>query len=129
MLDDRTCVRTDPHPAAGEFVWTAASNAYAWRAWLGVPPGSTAVDVCAAPGRAKDLQGLPPTFIATGALDLFMQENLDFAHRLLQAGVPTELHVYPGAFHGFDLHPTARVARDARHDSEQALRRMLHRPA
>jgi acetyl esterase/lipase len=128
MLDDRTCTRPDPHSHAGEFIWTAANNAYAWAAWLGVPPGSAQVSTDAAPGRAQDLRGLPPTFIGTGALDLFLDEDIAFAQRLLRAGVPTELRVYPGAFHGFDLHPTARVARDARRDCEAALGRMLHPP-
>jgi triacylglycerol lipase len=126
MLDDRSCTRAEPHSHAGEFIWTAANNSFAWAAWLGQRPGSDSVDVCAAPGRASDLHGLPPTFIATGALDLFLDENLAFAQRLLHAGVPTEFHIYPGAFHGFDLHPTARVARNARRDSEAALQRMLN---
>jgi triacylglycerol lipase len=125
MLDDRTCTRAQPHPHTGEFIWTAENNAYAWAAWLGRRPGGDGVDVCAAPGRALDLRGLPPTFIATGGLDLFLEENLAFAQRLQRDGVATALHVYPGAFHGFDLHPTARVARDARRESEAALRRML----
>jgi acetyl esterase/lipase len=93
MLDDRTCTREEPHPYAGEFIWTAANNTYAWGAWLGQLPGTDSVDLCAAPGRAHDLHGLPSTFIATGALDLFLDETLAFAQRLRQAGVPTEFHV------------------------------------
>jgi len=125
MLDDRTCTRADPHPHAGGFVWTTSNNAWAWRAWLGTPPGSADVSDQAAPGRAQDLQGLPPSYIATGALDLFVDEDIAFAQRLLRAGVPTELRVFPGAVHGFDLHPTARLASEARRCHESALWRLL----
>ena len=61
------------------------------------------VPIYAAPARAEDLAGLPPTFICVGALDGFLDEDVDYANRLLRAGVPVELHVYPGAPHGFDL--------------------------
>ena len=80
----------------------------------------------AAPARAEDLAGLPPTFIATGALDLFVDEDIDYAQRLIRAGVPTELHVYPGAFHAFNLVAGARVAQAAARDSRESLRRALH---
>ncbi|MFE2077059.1 alpha/beta hydrolase fold domain-containing protein [Streptomyces misionensis] len=56
----------------------------------------------AAPARADDLSGLPPTLIQVGELDVFRDEDITYATRLLQAGVPTELHVYPGAYHGWD---------------------------
>ena len=101
MLDDRTGSSSDPHPYCGEFVWTAASNRFGWRSLLGMEPGTDAVPPDAAPARAADLTGLPPTFIIVGALDLFLEENLEYARRLMRAGVPTELHVIPGAFHGF----------------------------
>jgi len=103
MLDDRTCVSADPHPFAGEFVWTPASNRFGWRALLGQEPGGDDIPAAAVPARAADLAGLPPTFIAIGALDLFLEENLDYARRLTRAGVPVELHVIPGAFHGYAM--------------------------
>lgn len=103
MIDDRTGSISDPHPYCGEFVWPAANNRFAWHALLGVEPGSDAVPVGAAPARVADLSGLPPTFIAVGALDLFLEENLEYARRLIRAGVPTELHVIPGAYHGFGV--------------------------
>jgi acetyl esterase/lipase len=127
MLDDRTCVSSDPNPYAGEFGWTRPSNHFGWSALLGKAPGSKDVSPYAAPARAVDLRGLPPTFLATAALDLFVDENLQYAHRLLRAGVPTEFHVYPGSFHCFDEHPTASVARAARRDSLSALMRFLRR--
>ncbi len=110
MLDDRTGTTAVPHPYAGEFLWTAANNVFGWSALLGVAPGSPAISPYAAPARAEDLSGLPPAFIATGALDLFVDEDLEYARRLIRCGVPVELHVYPGAFPGFDLSPDARVA-------------------
>jgi len=126
MLDDRTSASgIDIHPFAGEFIWTHHNNRFGWRALLGVEPGSEGVSPYAAPARAENLAGLPPTFISTGALDLFVDEDVDYAQRLMGAGVPTELHVYPGAFHAFDFAPEADVARRARRDSLSALARAL----
>lgn len=125
MLDDRTA--QPPHPNAGEFIWTAHNNRFGWAALLRGQAGSDEVSPYAAPARALDLSRLPPTFIATGALDLLAQENLDYARRLMSAGVSVELHLYPGAFHAFDYDPYALVSRKARDDSRAALRRALHR--
>jgi len=125
MIDDRTCVHPDPHPHAGEFIWTPENNHFGWSALLGVEPGSEGVSSYAAAARADDLTGLPATYIATGGLDLFLEEDLDYARRLMRAGVPVELHVYPGGFHGFDFDPTADVSARARRDSMDALSRSL----
>jgi acetyl esterase/lipase len=125
MLDDRTCVVREPHPFAGEYIWTPAHNWMGWSALLGAQPGSKGISPYAAAARAENLAGLPPTFIATAALDLFVEENLEYARRLLRAGVAVELHVYPGGFHGFDLEPRARVAQAAQRDSLTALARAL----
>lgn len=125
MLDDRTCTAVDPHPHTGQFIWTAHNNQFGWAALLGQEPGGPDVSPYAAPARAGDLSGLPPTYIATGGLDLFLDEDLDYARRLMRGGVPVELHVYPGAFHAFDLSATAEVAVQARRDSLTALRRLI----
>jgi acetyl esterase/lipase len=101
MLDDRTGSTAEPHPYCGEFIWTPASNRFGWRALLGVESGGPDVPAGAVPARVKDLNSLPPAFILVGALDLFMEEDMEYARRLSRAGVPTELHVIPGAFHGF----------------------------
>ena len=125
MIDDRTCVAKDPNPYAGEFLWTPHNNHFGWSALLGVEPGSDGVSPYAAAARAKDVSGLPPTFISTGSLDLFLEEDIEYARRLMRAGVPVELHVYPGGFHAFDLAPEAAISRQARRDSRAALARAL----
>ena len=123
MIDDRTCVREHPHPFTGEFLWTAEDNRFGWQSLLQRPPGGDDTPAYAAPSRATDLAGLPPTFVATGDLDLFLDEDLDYALRLTRAGVPIELHVYPGAYHAFPLAAEASVSRRANADSLDALRR------
>lgn len=125
MIDDRTAVRTDLSPMFGEFVWNNHSNRFGWESLLGQPPGSEGVSPYAAAARAASLKGLPPVFMATGALDLFTEENLDYAKRLMADGVPVELHVYPGAPHGFMAHTPARVSRDYMRDALAALARGL----
>jgi len=125
MLDDRTCVSSDPHPFVGQYVWNTLSNRFGWRSLLGQEPGGDDVSPYAAPARASDLSGLPPTFVGTAALDLFLEENLEWVRRLSRAGVPVELHVYPAAFHAFDVAPDAEVAVRARRESVDALRRAL----
>jgi acetyl esterase/lipase len=123
MLDDRTC-SSEPHPYAGQFVWNPASNTYGWASWLGAAPGSSEISHLAAPSRCEDLSGLPPTCITTGALDLFVEEDLEYARRLIRAGVPTELYLAPGAFHGFDaMAPDAEVSRQFTEVSLKALAR------
>jgi triacylglycerol lipase len=104
MLDDRSGTgHADPHPYTGEFVWTPKRNQFGWTAMLGMEAGSDGVPEAAVPARRKDLSGLPPTFIALGALDLFLEESLEYVRRLSRVGVPVELHVIPGAYHGFSV--------------------------
>lgn len=125
MLDDRTVTAKDPHPHTGEFIWNAQSNAFGWASLLGVAPGSDGVSPYAAAARAEDLSRLPPTYISTGALDLFLEEDLEYARRLMRAGVAVELHVYPGAFHGFEILPISRVSSAAIAASRGALKAAL----
>lgn len=119
MIDDRPAA--DPHPFTGEFIWTAKSNHFGWESLLGHPPGQDGVSPYAAAARLEDFAGLAPAFIATGALDLFLDENLDYARRLTRGGVPTELHVYPGAYHGFELAGETAVSRRYAADYRAAL--------
>ena len=125
MLDDRTGTSSEPHDYAGHFIWQVEGNRFGWKLLLGREPGGDDVSPYAAPSRATDLTGLPPTFIYTGALDLFVEEDLEYARRLIRAGVPTELHVYPGAFHGFEVAAESQVAQQAIRDTTAALRRFM----
>jgi acetyl esterase/lipase len=128
MLDDRTGTLADPHPYTGEYIWTADSNRFGWKALLGQEPGGPDVSPYAAAARAQHLEGLPPAFIGVGTLDLFLEEDLEYARRLIRAGVPTELHVYPGAYHGFLLLvPGARVSQSFARDYLNALTRAFTR--
>lgn len=110
MLDDRT---TTPDPQIEPFLtWTYDDNLTGWGALLGDQAGGASVSPYAAPARADDLSGLPATYIDVGDLDIFRDEDIDYARRLSEAGVPTELHVYPGCPHAFEaLAPGADVSR------------------
>ena len=126
MLDDRTATVPCPYPLAGEFIWTNACNHFGWSALLGREPGGDDVSPYASPARAESLAGLPATFINVGALDLFVEESVDYARRLIRAGVPTELHVYPGACHAFQaLAPACAAAQANDRDFITALARAL----
>lgn len=102
MLDDRTGTSSDPHPHCGHFIWKAEMNRYGWGAMLGVEAGGE-VPVNSVPARFDDVSDLPTTFISVGSLDLFLEEDMEFFRRLTRAGVPAELHVVPGAYHGFSI--------------------------
>ncbi|WP_411341227.1 alpha/beta hydrolase [Sphingopyxis sp. J-6] len=128
MLDDRTATRDDPSPFIGQFIWTEDNNRFGWRSLIGGEPGGADVSPYAAPARAEDLSSLPPTFIACGALDLFLEENLEYARRLILAGVSTELHIYPGGPHAFNLVPDADITIALDRDSMGALKRALTKP-
>lgn len=123
MLDDRTCTLTTPHPYTGEFIWTPQANHFGWTSLLGQEPGGSDVSPYAAAARAEHLEGLPATFINVGALDLFLEEDMEYARRLMRAGVPTELHVYPGVYHGFRMVTDAQVTQTAIRDQFAALQR------
>ncbi|HTK09351.1 MAG TPA: alpha/beta hydrolase [Ktedonobacteraceae bacterium] len=127
MLDDRTVTAADPHPYTGEYVWTADANHFGWAALLGQEPGGPDVSPYAAPARAEHLEGLPPALIGVGTLDLFLEEDLEYARRLMRAGVPTELHVYPGAFHAFPMAADAKVSQAFIRDYLNALTRAFNK--
>lgn len=125
MLDDRTCTLANPHPYTGEFIWTPEANRFGWTSLLGQEPGGPDISSYAAAARAEHLEGLPPTFLNVGTLDLFLEEDLEYARRLIRAGVPTELHVYPGAYHGFRMVADAQVTQAAVRDQLTALKRVF----
>jgi acetyl esterase/lipase len=123
MLDDRLVTPSSRWTAP---TWTPEMNLYGWRAYLGELHGKAEVPAYAAPARAEDLSGLPPAYIHVGSLDIFVHENIDYASRLLAAGVATELHVFPGAPHGFEaLAPASVPGQSAERLSRQALTTFL----
>jgi acetyl esterase/lipase len=99
MLDDRN-ITPSSHAVVDPKVWNRAANTVGWNAYLAGRAGAEDVAPYAAPARATDLAALPPTYINVGDLDLFVDEDIAYAQALMRAGVPVELHVYPGAFHG-----------------------------
>ncbi|MFI5592390.1 alpha/beta hydrolase [Amycolatopsis sp. NPDC051758] len=101
MLDDRTAARRDLD-ARRHRGWDNRLNRFGWRAYLGVEPGAEVVPHYAVPARREDLAGLPPTWIGVGDIDLFHDEDAEYARRLRAAGVDTTIHVVPGAPHGFE---------------------------
>jgi acetyl esterase/lipase len=123
MLDDR--MNTPSSMLDGLPLWSRESNAFGWRAYLGDRYGSDHVPPDAAPARASELAGLPPTFITVGTADCLRDEAIDFAARLCRADVSTELHVYAGAVHGFDMFADCAVVRCAARDSADWLARQF----
>jgi acetyl esterase/lipase len=109
-----------PNRFTGEFIWRAENSAFCRIAYLA---GSTSAYASAA--RAQDLAGLPPALITVGALDLFVDECLDYTARLIRAGVATELIVYPGCYHGFRMAGDAAIVRRANADTVRALHKVL----
>jgi acetyl esterase/lipase len=123
MLDDRGL--TVSSQLEGLPLWSRESNAFGWRSYLGDRHGTDDVPVDAVPARTTELCGLPPTFIGIGTVDCLRDESIDFAARLCLAAVPTELHVYAGAVHGFDMFADTAVARTAARDSADWLARQF----
>jgi acetyl esterase/lipase len=101
MLDDRNVTAPADGPAV--LMWSYEDNATGWGALLGDAAGAENVSPYAAPARAADLAGLPAAYVMVGGLDIFRDEDIAYASRLVAAGVPTELHVHPGGVHAFDF--------------------------
>jgi acetyl esterase/lipase len=121
MLDDRT---TTPDPPLLPYLtWTYDDNATGWGALLGDSVGTDRVSQYAAPARADDLTRLPRAYIDIGDLDIFRDEDIAYARRLADAGVPTELHLHPGCPHAFEaLASGADVSQRAIGDRVRRLR-------
>jgi acetyl esterase/lipase len=100
MLDDRTTLKTS-HGGRGELLWRPTENLMAWTAYLGQRPTQLEDRQYAVPARRENLSGLPPAWIGVGTLDLFYEEDVRYAERLRAAGVPCEVDVVEGAYHGF----------------------------
>ncbi|RSS52833.1 alpha/beta hydrolase, partial [Streptomyces sp. WAC06614] len=127
MLDDRNATFSCGQ-MAGVDLWDRTSNATAWQALLGDRYGDPDLPAYAAPARATDLSGLPPAYVDVGSAETFRDECVGYANGLWQAGGEAELHVWPGAFHGFDTFaPQAALTHDARRTRTRWLRRILAR--
>ena len=125
MLDE-----TNSSDSSYQFVdlgfWDRGSNDTGWNALLGSRRHTDDVSIYASPTRAENLAGLPPTFIDVGVLEVFRSEDIAYAEALMLAGVDTELHVWPGAFHGFDLaYPNAQLSQLAISARREWLRRVF----
>ena len=127
MLDYRTgsadCRYNNP--VTGEFIWTREANQVGWAALRGNYDLADHRKGWFSPALADDLAELPPTWIGTGSLDLFLDENFDFARRLIAAGVAVELHSYPGAIHAFNAVPGAALTKGYARDLLGAIARWL----
>jgi len=116
MLDDRRVTASSRQD--GLAIWNRESNEFGWRSYLGDRFDTDDVPAYAAPTRATDLAGLPPAFVSVGSCDGFRDEDVEYAIRLNQAGVPAELHVYAGAPHGYQFARETAVYRASRLDIE-----------
>ncbi|GGF01538.1 hypothetical protein GCM10011313_25870 [Mycetocola zhadangensis] len=104
-------------------LWSRISNATAWRAAQGKAEQHTGIGPA---GQHERLDALPPTFLDSGSAEVFRDDIVSFASRLWAAGVPTELHVWEGGYHGFDgVEPLAPVSRQSRTARTTWLGRLL----
>ncbi len=124
MLDDRND-SISARQMTGLGVWDSVSNRTAWDAVLGTARDGE-VSPYAVPARAADLTGLPPAFLDAGSAETFRDEVVGYAQRLWAAGGNAELHVWPGAYHGFDTFaPQAAISQHAMMARGQWLARLL----
>jgi len=106
-------------------LWNRPNAEWSWKHYLGDLHGADDVPCTAAPARCTDLGGLPPAYVSTMEFDPLRDEGILYALGLMQAGVPVELHSYPGTFHGSSLIATAAVSQREAAESLEALRRGL----
>lgn len=107
-------------------LWNLPNAVESWRHYLGPLAARGEVSPYAAPSRATDLSGLPPAYISACEFDPLRDEGIAYAQQLVQHGVATELHLYPGTFHGSGgLVPTAGISRRMRAELVDAARRGL----
>ncbi|MDR6639476.1 alpha/beta hydrolase [Paenarthrobacter nitroguajacolicus] len=125
MLDDRNNT-VSAWQMEGIDTWDRARNEVGWAALLGSRRGTPDVSPYAAPARASDLNGLPPTFLDVGSAETFRDEVVAFASKIWKSGGQAELHVWPGGFHGYELlAPEAAISRETRAAREAWVRRLL----
>jgi len=124
VIDDR-CETTSMKNGAGLYMWDYQNSLDMWDQYIGKERGN--VSPYAAPARAEDLSGLPPAYVMTCEHDPLRDEAIIYAMRLMGAGVPVELHNYPGTVHGFDFLTPSEISTRAVKESVEAFRRALAR--
>lgn len=122
MLDDRETTVSSRFDGLN---WGRAANRTGWTMMLGDAVGGPNVSAYAAPSRADDLSGLPPAYLDAGGAEIFRDEIIDYAARLGEAGVPTELHVWAGGFHAFDAFGDSEIGRASMAARTSYVRRAL----
>lgn len=126
MLDDR--LETPSMRAFTDTpVWNRPIAEICWNHYLGGEDHYAGPDlsVYAAPARAADLSGLPPAFVYVCEFDPLRDEGMIYAQRLVQAGVTTEFHLYPGTFHGSVGLTDTAISQTMLSDVTHGLRRGL----
>lgn len=126
VVDD-CCDTPSMKAGAGLYIWDTQNTLDMWDQYVG--PDRDDVSPYAAPARASDLSGLPPAYVVTCEHDPLRDEGIVYAMRLMAAGVPVELHNYPGTVHGFDFLTPSDLSTRAVKESVEAFRRAMHRAA
>lgn len=122
MIDDRNNTPSTNEIKEG-FVWNQKSNEAGWKMYLGELHGTDRIPAYAAAARAEDYRNLPYTYTCVGQLDPFRSETLTYVTKLAEAGVDVEFHLYPGAYHGFEMfHPDADISIHALNDYVRAVK-------
>jgi len=124
MLDDRDATLST-RQFSGIGVWDRETNVFGWSSLLGERANTEDVSIYAAPARATDLSGLPPTYLDVGSAEVFRDETIAYASKIWEAGGQAELHVFAGGFHGYEVVTTAAVSRTTLEVREAWVRRYL----
>lgn len=125
MLDDRTVLRTEIDDS-NNVTWSQKSNRFGWESYLGRECGAEGVPAYSVPARREDLTGLPQAWIGVGTLDIFHDEDVAYAQRLMESGIECEMIIVPGAFHGFDVFdPQLPIVQAFRKSQVSALKKSL----
>ncbi|MEK5333151.1 alpha/beta hydrolase [Lysinibacillus sp. FSL W8-0992] len=128
MIDNR-CILPSNDEITDARVWNGPQNHLAWEMYLG-PNYAVDAPIYAAPLHAEDYSNLPPTYTFIGDLDPFRDETIEYIARLTKAGVPTEFHLYPGCFHGFEhMVPQAEISQRAIENYMHAFKKAFEKAA
>ena len=115
MLDDR--MQTPSMKDNNGPLWNITSNKAAWKLYLGAAFKTDSVSIYAAPARLNTYEGLPPTYSFVGREEPFYDETKNYIEQLQKAGIKSQLDIYPGVFHAFDLVvPKAKISQKAHHN-------------